>query len=239
MRRVGALRDQLAPAAKASPSIIDVHTHFYDASKPWPGPHETLLYRTVLPADFMSVASPVGVTGTVVVAASPELADNYWVLELARDDPSIVGLCGSVSPNRPEFAAEIRALASNPLFLGIRAGPPAGLTSDSLWWSDMELLAELDLQLDVLVRPFTVEVYAPILALAKRLPDLRIVINHIAMLPVVGPEREIDPAHVALMQEVAAHGNIFMKVRPPTPLLPCCQRCQLPTIARVSTLRVS
>ena len=34
MRRVAALRDQLAPAAKASPSIIDVHTHFYDASKP-------------------------------------------------------------------------------------------------------------------------------------------------------------------------------------------------------------
>ena len=32
---------------------------------------------------------------------------------------------------------------------------------------------------------------------------------------------------MALMQEVAAHANIFMKVRPPTPLLPCCQ---LPTI---------
>ena len=75
MRRVGALRDQLAPAAKASPSIIDVHTHFYDASKPWPGPHEALLYRTVLPADFMSVASPVGVTGTVVVAATNCCAD--------------------------------------------------------------------------------------------------------------------------------------------------------------------
>lgn len=47
----------------------------------------------------------------------------------------------------------------------------------------MALTAELDLQLDVIIEP-SLASYAPILELAQRTPTLRIVINHIAMLPV-------------------------------------------------------
>jgi predicted TIM-barrel fold metal-dependent hydrolase len=62
---------------------------------------------------------------------------------------------------------------------GERGGlPPAG----ALWWRNMALLAELDLQLDVLVVPATAEAFAPVLALAARAPSLRIVINHIGLL---------------------------------------------------------
>eukprot|EP01052_Picozoa_sp_SAG31_P041884 SAG31_NODE_6478_length_2002_cov_2.388862_2_plen_144_part_00 len=142
MRRVAALSHQIRrppaaaaedasaqPQSPAPPAVIDTHTHFYNPTRadgvPWPTAEEDrLLYRTVLPDDFMAVAGPCGVTGTVIVEASPRYEDNAWVLEQAERHCCIVGLCGSVQPNRPEFAAEIRALAATPLFRGIRVGSP-------------------------------------------------------------------------------------------------------------------
>jgi L-fuconolactonase len=194
-------------------AIIDVHTHFYDPSREscrWPEPKHTLLYRKVLPSDWEAVARPCGVTHTVVVAASTELLDNEWVLQLAERHPCVVGLCGYVQPDRPEFAAEIRHLAANPLFCGVRVGPPPDLHAGSLWWSDMALLAELGLQLDIL-QPFKAQNYEAVLELAVRLPSLRIVINHIALIPVNG-DAVLQPQDVALMESIGARPNIFMKV---------------------------
>ena len=178
--RLAAVSRHLRPAAgEATPRlpIVDVHTHFYDPSRtdgvPWPSAAEPLLFRTVLPDDFLEIAGPCGVTATVVVEASPRYEDNVWVLAQAERNRCIVGLCGSVAPNRPEFAAEIRALARSPLFRGIRIGaPPADLAPGSLWWTDMALMAELDLQVDLIVEP-SLESYAPFLELAERTPNLR------------------------------------------------------------------
>src|SRR5262245_27953453 len=69
---------------ESKPPIIDCHTHFYDPSRPggvpWPGKDDKVLYRTVLPKQFREVAGPLGVTGTVVVEASPLVEDNQWLL---------------------------------------------------------------------------------------------------------------------------------------------------------------
>jgi predicted TIM-barrel fold metal-dependent hydrolase len=69
--------------------IIDTHTHFYDPSRPqgvpWPPKNDSVLYRTVLPAELKSIVEPLGVKGTVVVEASPVVEDNAWVLEIAKE----------------------------------------------------------------------------------------------------------------------------------------------------------
>ena len=76
--------------------VIDTHTHFYDPTRPqgvpWPPNKESPFYRTVLPKDFLDVASPLGVRETVVVEASEWVEDNQWILDLAKTNPSIVGL---------------------------------------------------------------------------------------------------------------------------------------------------
>lgn len=192
--------------------IIDTHTHFYDPSRPegvpWPLPENELLYRTVLPAHFRAVAEPYGVTGTVVVEASAWLADNQWILDLAADDPTIVGFVGHIDPGRPEFGAELARFAPNPLFRGIRCGGPffedvaAGSFLD-----DMARLAERDLSLDVLIRAQHLD---GMLAVARRVPNLRIVINHILHMPIDG--EALDPAWVARYQRAAEPPNVHMKV---------------------------
>ncbi len=192
--------------------IIDTHTHFYDPTRaqgvPWPSPENKLLYRTVLPEDCQALAGPEGVTGTVVVEASSWLEDNQWILDLAAKDRFIVGLVGHIDPNRPEFAAELERLAANPLFRGIRCGGRyfADIEQGS-FLADMALLASKDLQLDVLVQK---EQFDGLIHLAQRLPTLRIVIDHIAHMPING--EAISGEWETHYQRLAAQPNLFMKV---------------------------
>ena len=72
---------------------------------PWPSTNDKILYRTVLPAEFVELSAKHGVVGTVVVEASPWLEDNQWILDQAKDNPIVVGFVGNLAAGSPEFAA--------------------------------------------------------------------------------------------------------------------------------------
>ena len=203
--------------------IIDTHTHFYDPTRPqgipWPPEDNELLYRTVLPEHHREVSGKEGVTGTVVVEASAWLEDNDWILELAADDPWIVGLVGHVDPNRESFASDIERLSENPLFRGIRLGGGwfEDIEAGSLM-ADIEALAKRELELDVLMN---VERWDNLCTVAERFPELTIVINHIALVPVDG--NTPDARWTECMHRAAGFPKVFMKgsgVVETTPSLP-------------------
>jgi L-fuconolactonase len=192
--------------------IIDTHTHFYDPTRPqgvpWPPPGNELLYRTVLPKHHKTLARPEGVTGTVVVEASAWLEDNAWILDLAAQDPYIVGLVGHIDPDWPGFGADLARFAANPLLRGIRCGGRYFEdVEQGTFMADMETLAAHDLELDVLVRQQHVD---GLLALARRLPELRIVIDHIAHMPIDG--HAVKPEWVETYGRMAEQPNIYIKV---------------------------
>ena len=190
--------------------IIDTHTHFYDPSRPqgvpWPSPKEDWLYRRVLPEHYQALARPEGVGGTVVVEASAWLEDNQWVLDLAAADPFILGLVGHLDPGTEAFAGQLERFAANPLFRGIRVGFRQGMDQGA-FLADMELLAKRDLELDVIMG---YEHLGEVARLARRLPELRIVINHVGSVPIDG--KAPDPGWVEAMQRAAAHPLVFCKV---------------------------
>src|SRR5262245_59923013 len=147
----------LAADADQQPAgpIIDTHTHFYDPTRPqgvpWPGKDDKLLYRTVLPKHFKAVAAPHGVTGTVVVEASPWIEDNQWLLDLAKDEPPLVGVVGRLTPGGDDFATNLKRFVKNPLFRGIRVSSDdvkKGL-GERRFLEDLRRLADSDLALDV------------------------------------------------------------------------------------------
>lgn len=196
-----------------SPEILDTHTHFYDPTRPqgvpWPPKDDAVLYRPVYPAEWRALAQPLGVTATVVVEASPWVADNAWILELADRDPSLVGLVGHLKPGQPGFADDLARYAAHPRFRGIRTGgwdvQLAPERPDFL--RDLERLAERSLALDVLVGPDQLPAVAQ---LAARIPQLRIVIDHCANVRVDG--KTPPSAWRTGLEGVAAHPNVFMKV---------------------------
>ena len=200
-------------AAIPTYSIVDTHTHFYDPERPegvpWPGKNDTSLYRRVLPEHFAKFAKPMGVTGTVVVEASPWVEDNQWVLDLAAKDSFVLGLVGNLPVGKPEFAGLLKRFATNPIFRGIRvnSGPlKAGLAVPE-FLADVKRLADADLELDVNGGP---ELLPIVDQFATKLPDLRIVINHLANVKIDGPN--LDPEWLAGMKSAAGHQRVFLKV---------------------------
>lgn len=192
--------------------IIDCHTHFYDPTRPqgvpWPGRNETQLYRRVLPPDYRRLAVPLGVTGTVVVEASAWRADNDWILDLAQDEPFIKGFVGNLSPFETDFAAPLKRLARRPLFRGLRvSGGNVKRLGETEPLRHLQLLADLDLSLDV---NGGVDSLPAVAALARTIPALRIIIDHVANLRIDGQSPPADWTEG--MRRAAENRNVFCKV---------------------------
>ena len=162
--------------------IVDTHTHFYDPTRaqgvPWPDPKDTLLYRTVVPAEYRKLAEPHGVRGTVVVEASPWVEDNQWLLDLAAREPFIFGIVGNLDPLAPDFATHLQRFARNPKFRGIRvAGKQlAEKGAEAAYLDSIRRLADAGLSLDV---NGTSDYLSHISAVARAVPKIRIIVNHV------------------------------------------------------------
>jgi len=209
-----------APAAEPPAPVIDTHTHFYDPTRPggvpWPPRDDAILYRTVLPAEWERLAQPAGVTGTVVVEASPLLEDNDWLLDLAERHAArrlpgmlgIVGVVGNLPLGDPACAAALDRCAARRLYRGIRVNGDALLAclDDPASVADLARLADRDLTLDVNGG----RVLAAAAAAAARFPRLRIVVDHLGT-PVMsarGPQAAWRDA----VARAADHPRVFMKV---------------------------
>ena len=200
-------------ATSAEIATIDTHTHFYDPTRPqgvpWPSRDDEFLYRTVLPAEYRKLSQPLGVVGTVVVEASHWLEDNHWLLDLAESDPFLIGIIGRLSPGSPEFQRQLERFASNRLFRGIRIG--GGDLHQQLetarFLADLRKLQSLGLTLDINGGPEMLEAVAK---LSASLPDLKIVINHLANVRIDG--RAPPPQWRADLLALRQHSRVWCKV---------------------------
>lgn len=200
-----------APAAAVATRVIDTHTHFYDPTRtqgvPWPAAGSKL-YRKVLPADWRALAEPLGVKETVVVEASPWLEDNQWILDLAAQEKCIVGFVGNLDPNEPAFLANLKRFAKNPIFRGVRWRADwvkIADQNDSIL-AGAKALADHGLALDLNGPP---EILPHAAALAAKVPDLRIVINHLGS---SGDPQSLKPSWKENIRLVSQQKNVWMKV---------------------------
>lgn len=191
--------------------IIDCHTHFYDPTRkegvPWP-PKNSSLYRTVLPKHFKELKKFRPVTGTVIVEASRRVEDNAWLLELAKDDPFIVGIVGNLTPGQPAFQEHLERFAAAPLFRGIRISYKLLQTLLAVnELADLKRLAKHDLALDVNGGPQAPGVVAK---LAEKVPSLRIVQNHIGNVAITTspPPKDWRTG----IEAAASHPNVYCKI---------------------------
>jgi predicted TIM-barrel fold metal-dependent hydrolase len=198
-----------AIASAAPASLLDCHTHFYDPTRPkgvpWPG-KESPLYRPVYPKDWHRLAAPHGIHETVVVEASKLVQDNDWILNLAATDKRIIGFIGHLQPAEDGFTVNLKRLAANPLFRGIRL---SGGTLLADWdkpqlTAALKLLSDLDLTLDLngLREPSLVA------RIAAALP-LRLMIDHCGN---CGDPQQLQADWKAGMAAAAKYPQVFCKV---------------------------
>ncbi|HVR60278.1 MAG TPA: amidohydrolase family protein [Polyangia bacterium] len=186
------------PSSVAPGTIIDAHAHFWNRGG-----------DVKLPPDLERVAKPLGVTGVVAIEASADLTQNDFVLGLAANDTFLVGYSGRGSIGTPGFATLIRKYAADQFFRGVRIGdaPFMQAANSDAVFSDMKLLADMDLHVEGLIQPGTLPA---ITALAPRLPTLRIIVDHVAGMTYNGGA--VPPAFIANMTAAGAHPNVYCKV---------------------------
>ncbi|MEM1068539.1 MAG: amidohydrolase family protein [Planctomycetota bacterium] len=219
-----------APSVRADDSlpkvkhIIDTHIHLYDTTRdvyrkdhpnsvPWPPANDTTLHKPHLPSEFRSVAKPAGVTGVVIVEASPRVDDNDWVLNLVSGDDFFVGLVGNIDPFKPSFAEDLKRLTKDSRFVGIRLhlmNQDPGIGKDPQLLKSLRQLAQAGLALDVLMNAEGPSTIDEVTSFANAVPNLRIVVNHVLGYNIDG-ERPGDDWKAAV-ERLAARPNVSVKI---------------------------
>lgn len=164
--------------------MIDAHCHIWRPGENgcvWPGTDLPSLHRIFSVSELAALAKPLGVTGCILVQSQEDVRDTAWLLAEAANDPFVRGVVGWIDLAKADAADEISALArAHPLLCGLR--PMVQDLADD-WFADTRLdrafaaMGGAGLALDALVRP---QHLAGLIELARRLPTLRIVIDHAA-----------------------------------------------------------
>jgi predicted TIM-barrel fold metal-dependent hydrolase len=197
--------------------IIDAHIHVFDGTRPQGATYMgSSAYReksrTSLPGLYAPLARPSGIVGAIIVESSAVPEDNLWYLEVAQADPIIVAVCGRIDPYRREFGELLEQYRKNPLYRAIRASrfytsTGGKVTLDQVAVENLALLAAADLAQDT-ANPSLPLMTANVM-LADAIPTLRIVMDH---LPSFDPTPENRTTYEALVKEMAARPNIFVKL---------------------------
>jgi L-fuconolactonase len=195
--------------------VIDAHQHFWwTAHRPhsWPAGAGARLERDFTPEDLLPQMRHAGVDGTVLIQSLNDLAETQEYLDLARAHAFIRGVVGWIPLDTPaEAEAALARLANREKLVGIRhllrfEAAKDWLARDAVMQS-LALLIERGLAFELV--PVNPEQYEGTLAIAERLPDLRLVVDHLGRPPV--PEAGWEP-WASFIRDAAEHRNVAIKL---------------------------
>jgi L-fuconolactonase len=170
--------------------MIDAHQHFWRLDRGdygWLTPALAPLYRDYLPTDLAPALQRSGIHSTVLVQAAPTVAETRFLLELAHANEFIAGVVGWADFEDPLVAETVESLCADEKLVGLR--PMIQDIAETEWMLGehlapaYEAMIEHGLVFDALVLPR----HLPALReLARRHPDLAIVLDHGAKPPLKG-----------------------------------------------------
>lgn len=194
---------------------IDAHQHFWQLSQPFnyewlKSPELAAIHRDFLPVDLAPHMKQVGIERSVFVQTQHNLAETRWALNLARDFSWIAGVVGWVDLQSEHCEEQVLEFRDDPKFVGVRH-----VTQDEP--NDNFIVQDNVVRgLKTLARhrvPFDLLFYEKHLrhaaTLARLVPELPLVINHLAKPRIRSREMESWLPH---LREAARFPNVFCKL---------------------------
>jgi L-fuconolactonase len=195
--------------------MIDAHQHFWHLGRgdyDWPNASVSPIFRDFGPADLAPLLTQAGVSQTVLVQATPTVAETEYLLTVARSTSFVAAVVGWVDLTRPDAVETIDRLRADPILKGLRPMLQSIPATDWILQPAAEPalrhMATTGLCFDALIQPRHLGVIA---TLARRHPDLPIVIDHIAK-PQMGAGRGPDAGWCAGMATLADLPNVWCKL---------------------------
>jgi L-fucono-1,5-lactonase len=194
---------------------VDTHQHFWNMNEvayPWLIPEYGPIYRTFEPSELEPQLKAVGVEKTVIVQGMDSYADTNSMLNIAKNYDWVAGVVGWVPILDPEETAKkLDEYTKNPYFKGIRHLIHEEKHPD--WVVQKQVIEGLQI---LAARGLTFDVVAVfpnhlkhIPTLVEKVPDLKIVINHLAKPPLDEDARKIWREQ---MTAAAESSNVYAKI---------------------------
>jgi len=196
--------------------VIDSHHHFWWRSRhTYTSPDEVgdRLARDFTPDDLRPELNRCGIKGTVLVQVLHQVGgETEECLDLCNEVEFVRGVVGWLPLADPDATARaLERLRSRGKLVGVRhlisnEPDPRWLLQDGVIESQ-KLLAAAGLAFDAI--PVNAAQFESVLELAERLPELKIVINHLGRPPL--PERGWEP-WATQVARAAEHRNVSIKL---------------------------
>lgn len=192
---------------------IDAHQHFwhYDAVRDaWITDAMSVLKRDYLPADLTSELQRNGIDATIAVQADQSENETNFLLGLAEANPFIAGVVGWVDLRSPDVGSRLEHFSRFDRLVGFRhivqAEPDDCFVLRHDFVRGLRQLQARGYSYDLLVYPRQLSAG---IELAQRLPELRIVLDHIGKPPIRDHSRGPWRKQIC---ELAQNRNVYCKV---------------------------
>jgi L-fuconolactonase len=194
---------------------IDSHQHFWQLSLPFDyrwldAPELAPLKRDFLPDHLQPHLKAAGVQKSIFVQTQHNLDENRWGLGLADQHPFIAGVVGWVDLQSPDCEEQLLEMRRHPKFVGVRHITQDEPDDEFILRPEvvggLKVLQKHGVPFDLLFYPRHL-VHVP--ALARQLPDLPLVIDHLAK-PDVEQQAIFD--WLLALRSASAFPNVFCKL---------------------------
>ena len=192
---------------------IDAHQHFWNysaAEYPWIGAGLERLARDYLPSDLEPLLAAKQIDGSVAVQARQSVEESLWLLALAKAHPLVKGVIGWVDLRSDRVGDELRVLAANPTFVGVRHvvqdEPDPRFVLGEGFIRGLRQLRQHGLTYDLLLYPSQLPAAVELVAL---LPEQPFVVDHLAKPRIATGEIADWDRDI---RAIARHENVCCKV---------------------------
>lgn len=197
--------------------IADTHVHIWDFSRAeyaWLKDNISILNRTYSIGELETERREAGITAGILVQAANNFEDTDWMLHVAENTDWITGIVGWLPLTDPDAVLKAleRKYGKEKYFKGVRH--LIHDEADSKWLlqpsviDSLKILAEHDIPYNVVgVLPAHIETA---LAVAEKVPGLRMVFDHLNQPPIATKERFGNWGE--LMKNAAKHKNFYAKI---------------------------
>ena len=192
---------------------IDAHQHFWNysaAEYPWIGAGLERLARDYLPSDLEPLLAAKQIDGSVAVQARQSVEESLWLLALAKAHPLVKGVVGWVDLRSDRVGDDLRVLAANPTFVGVRHvvqdEPDPRFVLGEGFIRGLRQLCQHGLTYDLLLYPSQLPAA---IELVELLPEQPFVVDHLAK-PRIATGEIADWGRD--IRAIARHDNVCCKV---------------------------
>ena len=192
---------------------IDAHQHFWNysaAEYPWIGAGLERLARDYLPSDLEPLLAAKQIDGSVAVQARQSVEESLWLLALAKAHPLVKGVIGWVDLRSDRVGDELRVLAANPTFVGVRHvvqdEPDPRFVLGEGFIRGLRQLRQHGLTYDLLLYPTQLPAAVELVGL---LPEQPFVVDHLAKPRIATGEIADWDRDI---RAIARHENVCCKV---------------------------